>query len=82
MTVIREGNSSSKPRYSHSPFTLEHNGVTVECDKDGKIRLTQNNIDDDDGQPVTDEITTSAALFNRVMLMLRGSRKVTFNTDK
>ena len=72
----RSGGDSGDKRYKHyihSPFTLEHQGVRVKVDDNGKIILTQ---DHEDG--TFDEITTSASLINRLIRMLQATRKVVY----
>lgn len=51
--------------YVHSPFTLNLSGLKVTVDDTGKITLTQ-----DHGNEEFDEITTSASLINRIVVML------------
>lgn len=39
-------NSKRQPiRWVHNPFTFEHQGVKVSCDKDGKVTLEKEDID-------------------------------------
>lgn len=59
------------PHYVHSPFTLEHNGVKVECNESGKIVITKEHKEDD----TFEQIECSASLFNRVSQMLLTTRK-------
>ena len=62
--------------YIHSPFQLDHQGIKVEVDEHGKIKMTQ-----DHGDDTYDEITFSASLINRVSRMLMATRKVVFRDD-
>lgn len=62
--------------YVHSPFRLEHQGVIVEVDENGKIVLQKNNSDDS-----YDEIVCSASLINRVSRMLLATRKVVYRDE-
>ncbi len=62
--------------YVHSPFSLEHQGVTVKVDENGKVVMTQSHPDES-----YDEITTSASLFNRVIRMLQATRKVIYKDE-
>lgn len=62
--------------YVHSAFTLDHQGVRVEVDETGKIKLTQ---DHPDG--TFDEIGCSASLINRISRMLMATRKVVWKNE-
>jgi hypothetical protein len=62
--------------YIHSPFTLEHGGVKVSVDENGKAVIVQEH---EDGE--FDEIVTSASLFNRVIRMLQATRKVVYRDE-
>lgn len=62
--------------YIHSPFSLDHHGVMVKVDENGKVVITQ---DHENGE--FDEIVTSASLFNRVLRMLQATRKVVYKDD-
>ena len=62
--------------YIHSPFSLDHLGVKIKVDENGKITITQ---DHEDG--TFDEIVTSASLFNRVIRMLQATRKVVYKDE-
>lgn len=57
--------------YSHSPFSIEHQGVKVEVNETGKVTITQEREDN-----TYDEINTSAALINKLSRMLFTTRKV------
>ena len=62
--------------YVHSPFTLEHQGVKVNVDENGKMVLIQDHADG-----TFDEITTSASLINRLIRMLQATRKVVYKDE-
>ncbi len=62
--------------YVHSAFTLDHQGVKVEVDENGKIRLAQDHADG-----TFDEISCSASLINRISRMLMATRKVVWKDE-
>lgn len=65
---------STEPRkfihFIHSPFTLEHAGVKVEVNENGKIKFSKDNPDG-----TFDEIEFPESLINRVSRMLYTTRK-------
>lgn len=60
----------------HSPFTIDHAGVKVAVDKNGKMVFTQ---DHPDG--TFDEIQTSESLINRLIIMLQATRKAIYKDE-
>ena len=62
-----------KPTYVHNPFSFEYNGVKVECDSSGKIKLTQEH-----GDETFDEVNTSAGLIRRIYFHLKDGRTVKY----
>ena len=61
-----------KPTYIHNPFSFEYNGVRVECDSKGKIKLIQ-----EEGEEY-DEVNTSAGLIRRIYFHLKDGRTVKY----
>lgn len=64
--------------YKHSPFTLEHDGVSVTCDENGHITLKKDNPEDPEAY---DEIQCTAALIRLINDMLFRTRKKKFASE-
>lgn len=62
--------------YVHSPFQLEHQGITAKVDDHGKITIEQNHPDG-----TYDEIICSASFVYKLNNMLLASMKVVFKDE-
>ena len=63
--------------YIHSPFQLDHQGITIKCNEHGKISIHQDHDNDD----TFSEISCSASLITKVYKMLSASRKVVWRDE-
>lgn len=73
-TARNTGETKRYRHYTHSPFTLDHQGVKVECKDNGQLIISQESKEGN--EVVYDEIKCSASLINRVARMLEATRKV------
>lgn len=62
-------------RFVHSPFTVEHDGYKVSCDKDGKVTIDNKELN---ASSEFDEITIPASLVFKLANMLDATRKVKY----
>ena len=67
-----------KRRYVHSPFTLEHMGISISVSEDGKITLTK---PADDSPNEVDEVVIPASLIFKLATMLTATRKIHWVED-
>lgn len=77
--VIRAAKINNKQfkHYVHSPFQVEENGIRIECDEHGKLRLTQDHPEDDS----FDEIDCSASLINLLSRLVGTTTKRNFKIE-
>lgn len=69
-------NPRKRKVYVHNPTTLKVDDVTISISSDGKVTLIQEGKED--GQPVEDEVTTSAAAIFQIAALLEATRKVKY----
>jgi hypothetical protein len=70
------GKNWKHKHYVHSPFQMEHNGITAKVDDHGKIAINQ---DHPDG--TYDEVLCSASFIYKLNDMLLASMRVVFRDE-
>lgn len=74
------GDNTIKPRYVHSPITIEHNGIHASIKENGKIELKgKPEVNPDSKEVEYDEIEIPASLVFKLSRLLKDTRKMVYD---